>query len=99
MFVFVLFVCSINFLGNALFLGIMPRFGKFSSNSSSSSSASEEEEEAESAIEKGLRLIVPMGSKKMNDLNQKAILGSSKHRFPFNNNRRPGITVCSYIVT
>ena len=78
----------------------MPRFGKFSSNSSSSSASEEEEEkEAESAIEKGLRLIVPMGSNKMNDLNQKAILGSSKHRFPFNNNRKSGITVCCYIVT
>ena len=99
LFVFVLFVCSVNFLGNVLLLGIMPRFGKFSSNSSSSSSSSKEEEEAESAIEKDLRLIVPMGSNKMNDLSQKAILGSSKHRFPFNNNRRAGITVCSYIVT
>ena len=76
----------------------MRRFGKLSSNSSLSS-ASEEEEEAENAIEKGLRLIVPMHSNKMNDLNQKAILHSSKHKFPFNNNRRAGITVCSYHVT
>ena len=58
LFVFVLFVCTINFLGNVLLLGIMPRFGKLSSNSSSSSAS--EEEEAESGIEKGLRLIVPM---------------------------------------
>ena len=94
--VFVLFVCSINFLGNVLFLGNMPRFGQHSSNSSSSAS---EDEEAESAIEKGLRLIVPKHSNKMNDLNQKAILGSSKHKFPYNNNRRAGITVCSYHVT
>ena len=53
LFVFMLFVCTINFLDNVLFLGNMRRFGKLSSNSSSSS-ASEEEEEAENAIEKGL---------------------------------------------
>ena len=58
-----------------MFLGNMCRFAKLSSNSSSSSASEEEEKEAESAIEKGLRLIVPMRSNKMNDLNQKAILG------------------------
>ena len=68
MFVFVFFICSINFVGKVLFLGSMRRFRKLSSNSSSSS-ASEEEEEAESAIEKGFRLIVPMRSNKMYDLN------------------------------
>ena len=89
-----------NFPGNILFLGNMRRFGKLSSNSSlSSASEEEEEEEAENAIEKGLRLIVPMHSNKMNDLNQKVILGSSKHKFSFNNNRRAGITVCPYHVT
>ena len=87
------------FLGKVLFLANMRRFGKLSSNLSSSSPSEEEEEEAESAIEKGLRLIVPMRSNKMNDLNQKRILGSSKHKFPFNNNRRAGITVCSHHVT
>ena len=92
-----LFVCTISFLGNVLFLGNMRRFGKLSSSSSSSSAS--EEEEAESAIEKGLRLIVPMHSNKMNNLNQKNILDSSKHKLLFNNNRRAGITVCSYHVT
>ena len=85
-----------NFLGNVLFLGNIRPFRKLLTHSSSTSIL---EEEAESAIEKGLRLIVPIHSNKMNDLNLKAILGSSKHKFPFNNNRRAGITVCSYIVT
>ena len=97
LFLFVLFVSSINFLGNVLLLGIMRRFGQLSSNSSSSSAS--EEDEAESAIEKGLQLIVPTHSNKMNDLNQNVILGSSKHKFSFKNNRRAGITVCSYHVT
>ena len=96
LFLFVLFVSSINFLGYVLLLGIMRRFGKLSSNSSSSAS---EEDEAESAIEKGLQLIVPTHSNKMNDLNQNVILASSKHKFSFKNNRRAGITVCSYHVT
>ena len=95
--VFVPFVCSINFLGNVLFLGKMRRFGKLSSNSSSSPAS--EEEDSESAIEKCLRLIVPKYSNKMNDLNQTAILAASKHKFPYNNNRRAGITVSSYHVT
>ena len=64
MFVFAVFVCTINFVGNVLFLGNMRRFRKLSSNSSSTSASEEEEEVAESAIEKGLRLIVPMRSKK-----------------------------------
>ena len=98
MFIFALFVCTINFVGSVLFLGKMRRFGKLSPNSSSTS-ASEEEEEAESAIEKGFRLIVSMHSKQMNDLNQKDILDSSKHKSLFNNKRRARITVCSYHVT
>ena len=51
LFVFALFVCTINFLGNVLFLGNMRRFKKFLSNSSATSIS---EEKAESAIEKGL---------------------------------------------
>ena len=75
----------------------MRRFGQLASNSSSSSAS--EEEEAESCIEGGLRLIVPMHSNKMNDLNQNVILGSSKHKFSLDNNRGAGITLCSYHVT
>ena len=96
MFVFVLFVCTMNFLGNVLFLGNIRFFRKLLTHSSSTSIP---EEEAESAIENGLRLIVPIHSKKKNDLNQKNILDSSKHKLLFNNNRRAGITVCSYHVT
>ena len=75
----------------------MRRFGKLSPNSSSASAS--EEEKAESAIEKCLRLVVPIHSNKLNDLNQKVILGLSKHKFSFNNNRGAWITVCSYHVT
>ena len=50
LFAFVLFVCTMNFLGNILFLGNMRRFRKLLSNSSSTSIP---EEEAESAKEKG----------------------------------------------
>ena len=71
MFVFVVFVSTMNFLANVLFLGNIRPFRKLSTNSSSTSIP---EEEAESAIEKRLRLIVPIRSKKMNDLNQKDIL-------------------------
>ena len=91
LFLFVLFVSSINFLGNVLLLGNMRRFGKLSPNSSSSSAS--EEEEAESGIEKGLRLIVHLCSSTLNDLNQKGILDSSKHKMLFNNNRINEITV------
>ena len=51
LFVFPLFVCTISFLGNVLFLGNMRRFGKLLSNSSTTSIS---DEEAESAIKKGL---------------------------------------------
>ena len=55
LFVFAIFLCTINFVGNVLFLGNMRRFGNLSSNSSSTSASEEEEEEVESAIEKGLQ--------------------------------------------
>ena len=55
MFDFAIFVSTVMFLGNVLFLADMRGFGKLSSNSSS---ASVSKEEAESAIEKFLLLIV-----------------------------------------
>ena len=85
-----------HFLGNVLFLGNMRRFRNFLSNLSSTLIS---EEEAESAIEKGLWLKVHMYSNKLNDLNQKVILDSSKHKMLLNNNGMDGINACSYDVT
>ena len=74
----------------------MRRFKKVFSNSSSTSMP---EKEGEIAIEKGLWLKIPMHSNKLNDLNQKGVLDSSKHKMLFNNNNSMhGITVCSYHV-
>ena len=86
-----------NFVGNVFFLGNMRRFRKLLSNSSSTSIP---EKEVESAIEKGLWLKVPTHSNKLNDLNQKGILDSSKYKMLFNNNNNGmhGITICSYHV-
>ena len=92
LFVFVLFLCTMNFLGNVLYLDNIRPFRKLLTHSSSTAIP---EEEAESAIEEDFRLIVPMDSKKMNDLNQKNFLHSSKHRMLFNNIRINEITVCS----
>ena len=50
LFVFPLFVCTMNFVGNVLFLDNMRRFGKLLSNSPTTSISNEE---AESAIRKG----------------------------------------------
>ena len=92
LFVFAIFVCTMRFLGNVLFLCNMGRFGKFSSNSSS---ASVSKEAGESAQEKSLLLTVHLCSSKLNDLIQKGILDSSKHKMFFNNNKINGITVSS----
>ena len=51
MLVFAIFVSTMTFLGNVLFLANMRRFGKVSSNSWSPSVS---KEEAESAMERGL---------------------------------------------
>ena len=50
LFVFLLFVCTMNFVGNVLFLDNMRRFGKLLSNSPTTSISNEE---AESGIRKG----------------------------------------------
>ena len=96
LFVFTLFVSTMNFLGNVLFLGNMRRFQKLLSNSSSRTFS---EEEAERAKEKGLWVNVHMHSNKLNNLNQRGNLDSAKHKMLFSNNRMDEITVCSYDVT
>ena len=91
-FIFALFVCIMDFLCNILLLGNMRHYSKNSSSTLNS------EEEAESSIEKGLWSKVHMHSSKLNDLNQKSLLDSSKDKVLFNNDRMDGITVCSYHV-
>ena len=92
LFVFAFFVCIMHFLCNILLLGNMRHYSKNSSSTLNS------EEEAESSIEKGLWSKVHMHSSKLNDLNQKSLLDSSKDKVLFNNDRMDGIIVCSYHV-
>ena len=91
-FIFALFVCIMDFLCNILLLDNMRHYSKNSSSTLNS------EEEAESSTEKGLWSKVHMHSSKLNDLNQKSLLDSSKDKVLFNNDRMDGITVCSYHV-